>query len=262
MNTLQSNFYVFCALIRRNMRVFSAELVNTIIDGFVLVVSDVILFGYFLPLMGMSRELIAPLYIGTLIFILFFLGENLAIRHVFDLKYDRFIDYHITLPISKSWLFAHYIISFMIEALILSIPLLIAGFVLLPTTNLSIDLPRIMAALALYLLVLLFFGIFFLYMSLSSSYEWFMDNLWPRVLSPLYSFGCTVFTWHQVYSISKPLALVCLLNPMTYISEGLRSLLIGGEFIPAWICTLVVILSIFGCAFLLKNSVKTQLDPI
>jgi len=250
------------ALIRRNIKVFRSELVGTLIDGAFLIITDVILFGYFLPLMGMPMDNIGPMYIGSIIFMLFFLGENLALRHVFDLRYERFIDYHLTLPVKKRWLFAQYIVSFMIESAVMSIPLLTLGAWLLGDRLMMVTL-NIPGLIIIYLLSLIFFGLFFFYLSICSSFDWFMDNIWPRVLSPIYSFGCTVFTWKQLYSISPTIGYLALLNPLTYVSEGMRAAFLGGgEFISVWTCCAVLTVSCVVLIAALSRDIYNQLDPI
>lgn len=257
-----NNFSIFCALIKRDIKVFSSELIDTIIDGIVLIFTEVLLFGHFLPLMGMPAADIAAMYVGSVVFVLFFLGENLSIRHVFDLKHERFIDYHLLLPISRPWLFAHYIISFIIEAFLISSFLLLFGLMLLGNKFAIVELHWIGLAI-IYFLSLIFFGIFFLLLSFISGFEWFMDNVWPRILSPLYAFGCTVFTWNKVNELSPWLGKLCLLNPLTYVSEGLRAALIGGsEFISLKICITMTIffIALFSCY--LAYSIYKQLDPV
>ncbi len=256
------NFRIFCALIRRDIKVFASELIDTIIDGIVLVVTEILLYSHFLPLMGMPSTEIAPMYIGSLVFVLFFLGENLSISHLFDLKYERFIDYQLLLPISRPWLFAHYLVSFIIESSIISGLLLVFGLLLLGN-KFAVISPNWFGLVAIYFLSLIFFGLFFLFLAFIAHFEWFMDNVWPRVLSPLYAFGCTVFVWSKVNQLSPWLAKFCLLNPLTYVSEGLRAAAIGGsDFIPLWICITVVSCTIIALFYALMLGIKKTLDPV
>lgn len=212
--------------------------------------------------MGMPSTEIAAMYIGSIVFILFFLGENLSINHVFDLRYERFIDYQMILPISRPWLFAHFIVSFIIQASIISSLLLFFGLFLLGSTF-AVIAPSWIALIIVYLLSLVFFGLFFLLLSFITKFEWFMDNAWPRVLSPLYAFGCTVFVWDKVNELSPVLAKICLLNPLTYISEGMRAAAIGGStFISLWICIPAISISIIILCYLLMYGINKTLDPV
>lgn len=256
------NFRIFCALIRRDIKVFSSELIDTIIDGIVLIFTETLTYGAFLPLMGMPATDIAAMYIGSIVFILFFLGENLSISHVFDLRYERFIDYQLILPISRPWLFAHFVASFVIQTALISSLLLIFGLLLLGN-KFAVISPHWLLLIIVYFLSLIFFGLFFLLLSFITHFEWFMDNVWPRILSPLYAFGCTVFIWNKVEELSPAIAKLCLLNPLTYISEGLRAAAIGGQtFISLWICIPVISISIIALSYLLMYGINKTLDPV
>lgn len=261
-NSFLPSFSTLLALTRRDLKVFLYELLGTFIDGMVIVVTEAVLFGYLMPLMGMPKTTIAPLYIGTMMWVLFFLGENLAIHHVFDLKHNRFIDYQLSLPLGHQYLFAHYVLSFAIKTTIISLPLLYFGITLLGERFQIISFNS-MGFIAIYLMSILFIALFFLYLSFAYSFTWFMDNVWPRILSPLWGFGCVFFVWRQAYDISPILGYFFLLNPLTYISEGMRSAIIGGpEFINVWIC--VGMLAIFCSATIygLRQGISHYLDPV
>ena len=76
---------------------------------------------------------------------------------------------------------------------------------------------------------------------------WFRFNIWARVLTPLNFFGCIWYTWHSLNTISKPLGKLVLLNPYTYMTEGLRTALLQNDAslplsicIPALLCFIAV----------------------
>lgn len=260
--SLQYATRTIIALLRRDLKVLSQKLLGTLIDGAILVTTEIMLYAHFLPLMGMPAVNIAPLYIGSVIFILFFLGENTALKQIFDIHNDRFIDYQITLPLGYRALFTYHVISFMIEAFLISIPLFVVGIIMLGQ-KISLVHAQWPLFIIIYFLSILLFALFFLVTSVIVKLEWFMDNIWPRVLSPLYAFGCTVFIWHDVYDFSKPLAYACLTNPLTYVSEGLRASLLGGnQFINAWICMVMIMVSIALNIWLLAYGIKKRLDPV
>jgi ABC-2 type transport system permease protein len=62
------------------------------------------------------------------------------------------------------------------------------------------------------------------------------------VLMPLMFTGSTQFPWHGLVHL-RWFQVVCALNPLTYVSEGMRSLLLGDEVqsIPLWIDLPVVL---------------------
>ena len=126
MNTFHHNISIFFALITRDIKVLRLRLKDLIIDGLILVCVTVLIFGYLLPLLGMPTSLIAPVFLGnSLCFFLASLGYNFAMRMVYDLKFNRFIDYFLTLPLPKRWLFSYFVASFIIETSIVTWPFII-----------------------------------------------------------------------------------------------------------------------------------------
>ena len=92
------NFFHFFALTRRNCKIIFKELSEPLVDGVILTGLNVLLFVYLFPAMGMPENLIAPIFLGSLLSMFFNLGFSLAVRIVLDIQYKRFIDYQLTLP--------------------------------------------------------------------------------------------------------------------------------------------------------------------
>src|SRR5271154_3305866 len=128
---LSDNARIFYALVQRDMKVFGSKFKDTLIDGMCLVGLQVTTYGFLLPQMGMKSSLIAPMYVSTIILMLFTIGFSQSLRMVFDLKFNRYIDYLITLPLPRHWLFGTYIFSFMLETFLTTLPLITVGIALL-----------------------------------------------------------------------------------------------------------------------------------
>ncbi|KAA9162303.1 ABC transporter permease [Amycolatopsis acidicola] len=64
------------------------------------------------------------------------------------------------------------------------------------------------------------------------------------VLMPLMFTGSTQFPWHGLTHL-RWFQVICALNPLTYVSEGMRALLLPGEIqsIPLWIDLPVILVS-------------------
>lgn len=259
---IRNDFYIFCALTHRNIKVLGGKVVSLIIDGLFAVAINVLVFGYFLPIMGMPATLISPMYLGTAIMTLFHLGFILSMQTVFDLKFNRFIDYHLTLPISKTWLFGTYIVNFALEALSVTIPLLTFGVILLGSRFKILELSPL-GACTNYLLGILFFGLFFLWLAFNYPYNWFVDNVWPRRLGPLFSFSCIFYTYKSIASFNPTIAKLFLLNPTAHVAEGLRRGIIGGDnFLPPLITISALVLSVIVMILLLVRALNKKLDPV
>jgi len=115
----------------------------------------------------------------------------------------------------------------------------------------------------LYLLCLLCNGLFFMMLPFHYRPFYFWNNIWPRRLSWLLNLGALFYTWHSAYTLNAPLALAMLCNPFTYMAEGLRSALLAGpQYLPAPICTFVIVLCGAACWLLLIRDMKKRLDPV
>lgn len=263
MNSAHNNsFSVFLALTQRNLKIMIKQLYETLIDGLVLALINMLLFVYLFPVIGMSEQLIGPVFLGSLVSIFFNLGFSMALRIVFDLKHERFIDYQLTLPISLFWLFTSYIIAFFIELFISTAPIIgFSLFILKTKIHLAqVNWPLFMLV---YLLILLFYAVLFLALGFLYEYTWFLDNVWPRRLTPLVVLGCVYVPWAKVNDLSSTIGKIFLLNPTTYVSEGLRSTLLGPSgYISPFICIAVLIACIALSVLLLIYSVKKQLNPV
>lgn len=253
---------IFGALLQRDIKVLFSNFGSRMIDNVIVVSINVFLYRYLAPLLGMPAHLVAPSYIGSIMMPMVFIGFSLARNMMVDLHYSSVIEYKLTLPLPKKWLFASYIVSFMIEAALITIPLLTIGIFLLGDFYVPVA-PHWFATPIVYACSLFFLGTFFLFLSFNYSYEWFEQNLWARRLSPMFCFSATFYVWHRIYAASPIFGGLALLNPFSYIAEGIRSGLLGNsEFIWVWYCIPALlfasILSILG----LTVAIKKRIDPV
>ena len=253
---------VFVALLRRTFFIIIPQLKSTILDGLFLTSIYVLLFGYLYPQMGMGQSLIGPVFIGSLLTLLCSLSFSLAVRVVNDLKFQRFIDYLFTLPIAKTWLFGWYVASFFIELLLATAPLLVFGLFLL-RTKIDITHAQFPLFIAIYGASLLFCSICFLALSILYDYEWFFDNVWPRRLTPTLIASCAIFPWRLVNGFSPLIGKLFLLNPITYIAEGLRGALLDPALSLSPLICLGMLCVYNGLAIcLLMHSIKKTFNTV
>lgn len=263
MNTFLQNKTIFMALLARDIKVLKSRVHNVIIDGLILVSITVLVFGNLLPLLGMPISLIAPAFLGnSLSFFLASLGYNFALRMAYDLKYDRFISYFLTLPLPKCWLFSYYVISFMIESLIVSLPLVTLGIVALGKNFGPIN-GNIFVFFVVYLCSLLFWALFFLGSSFIYNFQWFKSHLWARRIMPLFIFSPAYFTFKTIQQILPLFHKFYFLNPLTYIIEGLRVSLLGNnDYLSLPICLMGILASLIFMLIRLRRGIYKQLDPV
>ncbi len=252
----------FGSLVQRDVKFILSELKTRIIDGGVIAVMQILVIAYFLPLLGMPSYLIGPLFIGMITQIVFSSGYNIAFKHANDLKHAKFINYQLALPLPKKWLFIQIILSFIIELMMITLPIIVFGSIVLSST-VSFNPSSWILVIFMYLLNLLFYSLLFLHVSFSSAYTWFLDNVWARRLTPLFFFGCGYYTWKGLLGFNKTIAYLFLLNPLTYVHEGLRGALFGEEnFIPLLICIVAVSSACAVLGYLLARAINKRLDPV
>lgn len=89
-----------------------------------------------------------------------------------------------------------------------------------------------------------------------------INIMFAVILVPVMFTGSTQFPWHGLENL-RWFQIVCAFNPLTYISEGMRSLLVEGPLpsIPLWIDVLVAIAAcvVFG-AIGIKGFMRRALD--
>lgn len=253
-------FSIFMALLRRDIKIFTKEFTTIAINSLILVCLNVLLFGYLLPALGINPHCIGPLFLGSCITIFMESGFSLATSMAIDLSQNKFIHYQLLLPLPKKWLFAEYVTMFVIQSSLVCMPAMLMGIYLLKD-KLHIVHTNWILFFAVYLLAAIFFALLFLYLALSSSFSWFMNNIWPRVLSPLANFGCIIFSWKGIYSFSPKIALLFLCNPITYASEGMRATILGGPaYLDATLCIIALSGWIVALMLLTARTITKKLD--
>lgn len=259
---MSKNFRIFCALIHRDLYVVKKRLLQIWIDAAVILFIEIILWKELIPLMGVPREYIGPLFLGSAVSQAFFFGMSYAFRNGADLEYHRFIDYRIILPVPKRWLFASNIVYFVIEALLVFLPFLVLGIIALGETFTVIHTSWLAIA-PIIILTLALNGLMFLGCSFYYDYDWFRQNVWPRRFIFLYGTAPFYVLWYQIYNFSPRVAQCILLNPFTYTAEGLRGAIIGGDqFLSPLVCIPALLLGCTAFTGLLALGVKKRLDPV
>lgn len=259
MNTTLQNFQIAFALLQKDMKVLFSKFRSTIIDCIFPLITQIITFGYLFPLLGVAQSKIGPMYIGSALSLFLQLGFSIGVRMMASIETTRFIDYLITLPLPKHWFIAQSILSGIIEMGIVIMPLLFTSLLVLPITFAI----KWFQFSIIFLCTGLFFSSLFLATSYLYDFNWFFDNLWPRRLVPLWWFGAGLFVWQQVYEFSPLLGYLFLLNPITYVAEGLRSALLpGNHYISVPYCAAALIVFSIINYMLIMRGMRKKLDPI
>lgn len=265
MNTLsclRRNMATFAALLWRDLYIFSKNFTSVLIDSIIVVTVEVLLFGRFFPLLGMPKALIPFLYLGSSTSFVFYRAYGTSLKQAFDFQFNRVIDYHITLPLPYSWLLAKMITFFVIETLVIATPVIGFGIYILQD-QFATAAPCWPLFALVYILSLVFFGAFFLALSLHYRFDYFCNDIWPRRLSLIFCVSVFFVSWYAVYQFSRKLALLLLLNPTTYAVEAIRASIMGnGEYLSLFISLPMLCLLIGASCYLLMRAARTRLDPV
>ena len=214
-----------------------------------------VLFGTQASTMGMN------LFVGTILAMIFPLAFHLNIDLLFDLENDRHINYKM-LMISPQLLILERIlfnacVSWLKVATFFPIAkLYLRGFFDVSSTDWGT------------VLIVLFIGSLFCNAYnvfaccyLKSSLD--LSNFWMRWNSPLMTFGGFFIPWFVMYEFSPWLGRLVLLNPLLYVTEGLRGAILGGgHFIPLGYCLLGMIAGTVLFTGLAMKLFKSRVDHI
>jgi len=175
------------------------------------------------------------LFIGHILIIVVAFANSLNIGLLFDFENQRCIDYQITL-LSPRLIILERILFASLFTFAISIPFFPIASLILGNSfaHATISWPK--TFLVLYASSLC-----------CSAYTQFtacvipnsrkLRSFWMRVNFGLINLGGIFIPWHVMNKFSSVLGYITLLNPLLYITEGLRSAILGlPEFINAWIC--------------------------
>lgn len=202
---------------------------------------------HFLPAMGLQS--FAPfVLISSVISYGFFMGMQNAISLVDDITSDQSILYELSLPINQSLVFFKYALSTMIQSLTVSLAILPCGMLVLMDYCPFKDFSTI-KFIAIFLCSSIFYGCFFLVLSSILKNMHQIDNVWMRIVFPIWYLGCSQFPWKTLKTVSPAMAYADFLNPMTFIMEGARSATIDaqGSLNFTFCCSMILLYAAISC---------------
>jgi ABC-type polysaccharide/polyol phosphate export permease len=234
-----ANMSCFYALLQRELYLFRKKFWSQWIDLSCILAVSLIVFGYVLTSMGMAHSYGVMIFIGAISSFGLFEITWRATVLAQDIT-DKTITNFLVLPTSCSSYFLSIAVSWGLCSSIVSLCLFPVGLFLLWN---FIDLFHI--CIWRFFLIFLsgnfFYGCFAIWVaSLVTSLRnttW----LWSRVINPIFMFGGYFYNWEDVYHFSYILGYLHLINPLIYILEGTKASLLGpSQYLPFWICTVMV----------------------
>jgi ABC-type transport system involved in cytochrome c biogenesis permease component len=231
MNTIMHRVHVFGYFLMRDFYVFRTSWRRILINfGTIVPITMTIAFGYFLPNSNMINPTpvqTTTFFVGCILWSMFPLAFLLNLDLLFDLEHDRFIDYQmITLDpplILLQKIVFSTVITFLSVVLFYPIANILLGSYFYAA---ALSWPALILVL---LLGSLFCAAFNMFMVCFIESTQKIGNFWMRFNNPMITLGGLFIPWSVMVKYSTLLGAVSLFNPLLYITEGIRTAIIGGD---------------------------------
>ncbi len=249
----------FLALLQREYFIFSQQFFHRLKMASYWVLISTFISQMFLPAMGLHN--FGPfILVSSAISFGLWIGMQNAMSLIEDITSDQAILYELSLPIQQSYIFLKIALSNMFQGLIISISLLPLGLLVLMDLY-AFDNFSWMRCIIIFITANIFYGCFSLILAAYIKNLHLVDNVWLRILFPMWYLGCYQFPWNTLYTISPTIALLDLLNPMTFIMEGARGATVGNHpSLPFFICVSMILFYAFIAYIYGVYLMKKRLD--
>ncbi|SFL76176.1 ABC transporter permease [Geodermatophilus ruber] len=241
----------FRALLWRDVFVTGRELVPFLLQVVLQPVFLLFVFGKVLVELGFASDGYSDVLLPGVIALTAFLTalQNTAFPLVIDFSYTKEIEDRLLAPLPTALVAVEKIVFAVLRALVAAAVMFPISWWVLGSLPLTwSDLPFLTLFLVLGSLVGAAVG-----MTVGTFVTPNRINVvFAVVLTPLLFTGSTQFPWQQLDSL-RWFQVVCALNPLTYVSEALRSQMAPGvPHLPLWLCAVALagFLSVFAAASL------------
>lgn len=232
---------VFQQLLYRDLYIFRQHFFHRLKISCYWVLISTFVTNLFLPAMGLHN--FGPfILISSAISYGFFTSIQNTINLIEDITSDQAILYELSLPISQWAIFFKFAVSNMIQGLAISMSMVPFGLIILWNLYAFHDFSWF-KFITIFIIANIFYGSFSLILAAFLKNIGEIDNIWLRIIFPLWYLGCYQFPWKTLYKISPVLAYLDFLNPLTFIMEGGRSATIDSiNSLPFSICCIMILL--------------------
>ena len=239
---------VFGALLRRDVRVARRELPSFLLRTTLQPIMFTVVFGYLLPKMGfMSRGYTAALLPGVLAVSLAMAAvQAVTLPMAVDFAATREIEDRLLAPVATHWVAMEKVVSGMLQGLVSALFVLpLARLIMGPVPGLSVG--HAGEVLAVAVLGAAAFSAMGLLLGTAVQPQ-HIGLMFSMIVAPMIFFGCTYYPWRGLDAVPAVKYLV-LVNPLVYVSEGMRASLTPGiphMPLPVVLAMLVVLTLGFG----------------
>ena len=219
---LVSPVRIFGALLLRDITVARRELVYFLVRTTLQPLMFVIIFGFLMPRMGIiGRSYTATMLPGVLALSLTLSAiQSVSLPMVQEFGWTKEIEDRLLAPVPIQWVAIEKIVAGMLQGIVASLFVLpIARIIMGPIPGLSFR------HLGLLLLMTLLGGLAFsaigLFLGTAIAPQQ-IGLMFSVVLAPMIMFGCTYYPWRGLDAVPA-MKYALLVNPLVYVSEGLRA---------------------------------------
>ena len=215
---------VFWALLRRDMLVARKELVFFLVRTTMQPLLFVIVFGYLLPKMNFVQAGYATALLPGILAVSLSISavQSVALPMVQDFGWTKEIEDRLLAPVPTPLIAAEKIVAGMLQGVIS------AAFVLPVARLLMGPIPDLTLSNGLVVLLVVLLGS----LSFSALGMWLGTAIAPQqiglmfsvIIAPMLFFGCAYYPWRGL-DVLPVMKYVVLINPMVYVSEGMRGAL-------------------------------------
>lgn len=255
-----SYWHTLKQLLIRSFIIYKPEFKHKIINALIVSGLHIIVYTYIMPSLGLIN--FGPFILFTSISTLaFFSAINNLPAFIMEItNEENNLKYELTLPIPQWLIFFKYAIVNSYQGLITAFFVLPVGKLLLWNIECFTYFSTI-KFLVILIISSIFFGLFSIFIASITATIYTFDDIWIRIIFPMWFLGGFQFSWKNLYAISPIVAYINFLNPLMYVLEGIRSASLDPTLsLPYWICIIVLILASLLFGYIGIHNLKKRLD--
>lgn len=252
----------FGQLVRKELTLFVHAYPGKFVDNLIIVMTFVVVFGFFMPQFGLQSGYSAFITMGMIASTGFWDIIQRVSDLIGDITGDRKISYLLTLPLPASMVFSSIAVGWALCSALLSISFLPVAKLVLGSAWPLRDI-NFLGLVLMFPTINLFFGFFALWLSALIKSSQGISMIWIRVVTPLYTFGGFWYPWKTMYDISPILGIVNLANPLVHVMDGIRAVTLGQQGFLSWPVSLLVLWAFTAfCGWDATRRLKRTLDCV
>ncbi|HEX5402008.1 MAG TPA: ABC transporter permease [Pseudonocardiaceae bacterium] len=234
----------FMSVLGRDVFVTGRELVPFLAQVVIQPFFMLFIFGKVLGSLGyVNSAAFGPILMAGIVALNGFLGglQNTTMPLIMDFSFTREIEDRLLAPMPIPLVAVEKMVFGALRGIVAAVLMVPVGLLILPSVSWPASkLPAVLGVIVLGALAGAAIG-----MTIGTLVTPRRINImFAVILTPLMFTGCTQFPWRGLSQL-RWFQVVCAFNPLTYVSEGMRSILVTGlPSIPLWLDLLATVAAI------------------